>query len=95
MVISIDIGGTFVKIGLLDNAEIIVKTRLESHPKSSFVNTISNIENTINKLLFEYSISKMDLQGIGIGFPGIVDSVNMRVLSTNTFHHFDFMHNSF
>lgn len=83
MVIAIDIGGTFVKIGLVNNAEIVVKIRIESHPKEDFINTISNIENAINRLLSEYFIEKEDILGMGIGFPGIVDSINMKVLSTN------------
>lgn len=83
MVIAIDIGGTFVKIGLVDNAEIIVETAIKSQPKTDFENTIFDIENIINNLLSEYSITIKEIQGIGIGFPGIVDSVSMRVLSTN------------
>ena len=83
MVIAIDIGGTFVKIGLVDNAEIIVKTSIKSHPKIDFKNTISDIEKTINELLLEYKIYHKDILGLGIGFPGIVDSINMKVLSTN------------
>ena len=83
MVIAIDIGGTFIKIGLIDIGEIVVKTSIKSHLNVGFKNTISDIENTIDALLSEYSISKKKIQGIGIGFPGIVDSINMRVLSTN------------
>ncbi len=83
MVIAIDIGGTFVKIGLVDNAQIIVKTSIKSQPQTDFENTITDIENTIKTLLKEYSFSKNNIEGIGIGFPGIVDSVNMKVLSTN------------
>ncbi len=83
MVIAIDIGGTFVKIGLVKNAEIVVKTAIKSHPKSDFQRTINDIENTIQKLLVDYDVLPTDIEGIGLGFPGIVDSVNMKVLSTN------------
>jgi glucokinase len=83
MVVAIDIGGTFVKIGLVDNAEIIVKTSIKSHSEIAFAETITEIENTLNNLLKEYSFSKKDIEGIGIGFPGIVNSINMKVLSTN------------
>ena len=83
MVIAIDIGGTFVKIGLVKNAEIVVKTAIKSHPKIDFQNTIKDIENTINKLLEAHSVAQKDIEGIGIGFPGLVDSIKMKVLSTN------------
>ena len=83
MVIAIDIGGTFVKIGLVKNAEIVVKTAIKSHPKIDFQNTIKDIENTIHKLLVANSVAQKDIEGIGIGFPGLVDSIKMKVLSTN------------
>jgi len=83
MVIAIDIGGTFVKIGLVDNAEVVVKTSIKSHPKDKFLKTVIAIEHTINDLLNEYSFSQNDIEGIGIGFPGLIDSVAMKVLSTN------------
>ena len=83
MVIAVDIGGTFVKIGLVKNAQIIVKTSFKSQPSIDFKHTIIAVENTINELLSTYSVRIKDIKGIGIGFPGIVDSVNMKVLSTN------------
>ena len=83
MVIAIDIGGTFVKIGLIDCAEVVVKTKIKSHPKDKFQKTIIAIEQTINDLLKEYSFLQNDIEGIGVGFPGLVDSVAMKVLSTN------------
>ena len=83
MVIAIDIGGTFVKIGLIDNGEIIGKISIKSHPEKEFKLTMSEIESTINILLKELTVKKEDLIGIGVGFPGLVDSVAMKVLSTN------------
>ena len=86
MVIAIDIGGTFVKIGLVKNAEIVVETAIKSHPRIDFQNTIKDIENTINKLLETHSVAQKDIKGIGVGFPGLVDSIKMKVLSTNKKH---------
>ena len=83
MVIAIDIGGTFVKIGLVNNAEVVVKTKIKSHSKENFQKTVIAIEQTINELLIEHYFSQNDIEGIGVGFPGLVDSVAMKVLSTN------------
>ncbi len=83
MVISIDIGGTFVKIGLVKDAKIVVKTSIESHPEEKFQQTMKAIEKEINELLIEYSFSQDDIEGVGVGFPGLVDSIAMKVLSTN------------
>ena len=83
MIIAIDIGGTFVKIGLVKSGEIITKTAFKSFPQQRFQKTVATIEITINKLLVSHSIAKNSLKGIGIGFPGIVDSIKMKVISTN------------
>jgi len=83
MVIAIDIGGTFVKIGIVKNAEVVEKISLKSHPKEAFQKTIIAIEQTINNLLIKHAYSQNDIEGIGVGFPGLVDSIEMKVLSTN------------
>jgi glucokinase len=102
MVIAIDIGGTFVKIGLIKNAEIVVKRAIKSLPKLDFQCTIKCIEITIKELLIEHSVHLKDIEGIGLGFPGIVDSIHMKVLSTNkkfddslTFNFIDWAKNTY
>lgn len=83
MVIAIDIGGTYIKLGLVKNGEIIIKTSIKAHSDISFNKTIQEIESTINSLIKKTETKNDDLRGIGIGFPGLVDSINMKVLSTN------------
>lgn len=83
MVIAIDIGGTYIKIGLVKDGNIIIKTSIEAHPDRDFNISMREIEYTILSLMNKTKTRKKDLKGIGIGFPGLVDSINMRVLSTN------------
>ncbi len=83
MVVAIDIGGTFIKIGLVSNGNIIAKTSIKSHPENDFETIMLEIENSINILLVKSSIDNEKIKGIGIGFPGLVDSIKMKVLSTN------------
>ena len=70
---GVDIGGTTVKIGffttagdLLENWEI--PTRAEAD--GSYI--LSDITDAVDKLLLEKQISKLDVEGIGIGVPGPV-----------------------
>ncbi len=70
---GVDIGGTTIKMGffstrgdLLDTWEI--PTRTESG--GSYI--LSDINDAINKKLEEKQISKLDVEGIGIGVPGPV-----------------------
>ena len=83
MVIAIDIGGTYIKIGLVKDGDIITKTSIEAHPEIDFHINMREIEYAILSLMNKTKTGKNDLKGIGIGFPGLVDSINMRVLSTN------------
>ncbi|RLD83035.1 MAG: ROK family protein [Bacteroidetes bacterium] len=83
MVIAIDIGGTFIKIGLVNNGEIITKISIKANSIQSFETTISEIESAVELLFVESHIKKSEIKGIGIGFPGLIDSLRMKVLSTN------------
>lgn len=83
MVIAIDIGGTFIKIGLIKNGQIIDKQSIKAYPEIGFEKTMLFINNSVTDLLNKCSISVEEISGIGIGFPGIVDSDKMKVLSTN------------
>ena len=83
MVITIDIGGTFIKIGLVKNGDIIINTSIKAHPDVKFKETMSEIESATNVLIEKSSTNRKEIIGIGIGFPGLVDSHKMKVLSTN------------
>lgn len=72
---GVDIGGTTCKIGffetsgkLLDKWEI--KTNTENHGES----ILSDVAKSVDNKLAQEGISKDEVQGIGIGVPGPVDS---------------------
>lgn len=72
---GVDIGGTTVKLGLFETAGNLIdkweiKTRLEDN--GSYI--LNDIANTIKDKLIEKDISKLDIEGIGMGVPGPVTS---------------------
>lgn len=81
--IGIDLGGTIVKIGLIKDSKIIGFTTLDAFSYKGLAANLPNIEKSINKLLDEEGIGSSDLLGIGMAFPGIVNPVEKRVISTN------------
>jgi glucokinase len=83
MVVAIDIGGTFIKIGIVDGGRIVEETSIRAHAETRIEYSLAEAEKSINFLLKKLSISKDHIIGIGIGFPGLVDSSIMKVLSTN------------
>jgi len=71
---GIDIGGTNIKLALMDKfAKIRAKRKFSTASFKGKDALINKLVSEINLLISEYSVSKKDLIGIGIGAPGAVD----------------------
>ena len=81
--VAIDLGGTRIKIGLVSEAEILVTAQIDSRSDGGIQARLPDIEARIYALLTEASLTTADIEGIGMAIPGIVDSVNGRVLAIN------------
>lgn len=75
--IGIDLGGTFIKGGVVSNkGELLYKAQIETQANQGPNRILKNIITLINKLIKECPVKKEDIFGIGLGVPGIVDSKN-------------------
>ncbi|MDR2563453.1 MAG: ROK family protein [Prevotellaceae bacterium] len=81
--IGIDLGGTIIKIGLLRNGKICDFLSLEATSPKGLASKMQKIHNEIDKILEKFHVEKNKIQGIGLAFPGIVDPVKSKVISTN------------
>ncbi len=81
--IGIDLGGTIIKIGLIQAGEIIGFKAVASVSRRGFRANMPQIEEAIQQLLDESGIDASQLSGIGLAFPGLVNPVNKTVISTN------------
>lgn len=81
--ITVDLGGTRTKVGIVDNDELIGYSIEDSTSQDSFLVSIENLTNQINKLLFDNHIDKEEISGIGLAFPGLVDVQRNKAVSTN------------
>ncbi|MEO0227502.1 MAG: ROK family protein [candidate division WOR-3 bacterium] len=72
-VIGIDIGGTNIKAGLVEDKKIIKRISLPTMAERGFATTINQIRGAIKGLI---TGSKTDITAIGIGIAGIIDSKN-------------------
>ncbi len=79
-IISIDIGGTFIKWGVIDkNFKILEKGKFKTDAFNIKTKGIlKNVAEKINKLLDKHG---GDIKGIGISIAGIVDSKTSKVLT--------------
>ena len=82
-VLAIDLGGTRIKIGLVREADILVADQMDSRADGGIRARLPEIESRIQALLTKASLTTADIEGIGMAIPGIVDSVNSRVLAIN------------
>ncbi|MBR5555104.1 ROK family protein [bacterium] len=72
--IGIDVGGTNVKLALVnENGQIVYSNSVPTRAEMGYEFTVNNIKQAIYELLKETKLEAKDIQGIGFGFPGQVD----------------------
>jgi len=83
IVMAIDLGGTQIKMGLVRGSEIICSTQIDSQAGNGLRQRLPEIEKSMNELLEEASLSALDTAGLGMAIPGIIDSVEKKILTIN------------
>lgn len=81
--IGIDLGGTRVKIGLVEDNKIISKVVVPAQSTDGLAVSLPFIAKHVNQLLKGYGIMSDCLRGVSLGFPGLVDPFQKKILSTN------------
>jgi len=81
--IAIDLGGTFIKIGLLKEGHLVDRIEIVAQSASGLKSQLSELETVVNQLLRTNNVLNADVLGIGFSFAGLVDSIQNRILSTN------------
>ena len=75
--IGVDVGGTNVKVALVDKSgSIVYSDTVPTRAEMGYEYTISNIIKAIRDLMKESKTSKDMIEGIGFGFPGQIDCDN-------------------
>jgi glucokinase len=81
--VGIDLGGTRVKLGLLNDNIILEKKIFDIQSGKGLQANLYELEIAIDDLLGKYEVKTDCLQGIGFAFPGLVDHVSKKIISTN------------
>ena len=82
LALSLDMGGTHIGCGVVRDNELLVSTSLNSELAGSLESLLPCVTEALRTLLKESRATAQDCAGIAIGFPGIVDVRNGRILST-------------
>lgn len=72
---GVDVGGTTIKMGFFEtNGKLIDKWEIKTDTSNGGENILSDIAKAIDNKLAQEGISKNDVQGVGVGVPGPVNS---------------------
>lgn len=79
--IGVDVGGTNIKIALVDKTgSIVYSDTVPTRAEMGYEYTINNMKKAISDLMTQTKVAKEDISGIGFGFPGQIDCDNGVVL---------------
>ncbi|NAS17580.1 ROK family protein [Clostridium butyricum] len=82
--IGVDLGGTNIVVGLVDEEGKMIKSISRPTVKERGVEPIfDDIFDMCNELITEFDLNKTNLNGIGIGIPGTIDDKNGVIVYSN------------
>ncbi|MCC3376057.1 ROK family protein [Cohnella sp. REN36] len=81
MNVTIDFGGTNIKIGLIRDGEMLAKISIPARSGTGLLSRLPDVEEGIRRLLGEAGTSLAACGGIGIALPGIIDGEGKTLLS--------------
>ena len=89
--IGIDLGGTFIKGGIVDDeGNIITRDKVPTESEKGASGVVANIVSLCRMLLDKVNMTTDDVVGIGMGVPGMIDSENGLVVYSNNLAWEDF-----
>lgn len=81
---GVDMGGTRVKVGLVDAAgRVVARNDFRARPEQPFASQLSAVARQVNSLLGDAGVGRESVKGLALGFPGIVDRTTRQVLSAS------------
>ena len=82
--IGIDLGGTFIKGGIVDDTgNILISDKIPTESENGAGRVALNIANLCKRLLEQVNMTVSDIVGIGMGVPGMIDSAKGEVVYSN------------
>lgn len=82
--LGIDLGGTFIKGGIVDDQGVIIlRDKLPTQSEKGGSGVVANIVALCKNLMNKANLSSSDLVGVGIGVPGMIDSEKGEVIYSN------------
>ena len=84
MYIGIDLGGTNIAVGIVDDkGKIIAKDSTPTIAERGYKEIVKDMARLSKKIMADNNIAESEIKGVGIGCPGTVDSKTGTVLFSN------------
>ena len=84
--VGVDLGGTYVKIGLVDETyRILTHSMIPTHTERTPEEILTAIATEVLRLLAQENIPHTEVEGVGIGSPGVIESKTGTVIYSNNF----------
>ncbi|PWN68429.1 ROK family protein [Chryseobacterium phosphatilyticum] len=80
-VIAIDMGGTKIKIGLVQEGAVLSYISVDADSGKGLTPKLPVIKGAVENILSQHNLTIDDISGFGIASPGIVDSIEKRIIS--------------
>ncbi len=89
--LGIDLGGTFIKGGIVDDSgKIVLRDKVPTESEKGADGVVENIVSLCKSLMNKANLTVQDLVGVGIGVPGMIDSEKGEVIYSNNLNWKDF-----
>ena len=89
--VGIDLGGTFIKGGIVnDLGELVIDDKTPTESQFGATKVSENIANLAKSLIAKLGLDASDVEGIGMGVPGMIDSKSGTVIYSNNLGWEDF-----
>lgn len=82
LALSLDMGGTHIGCGLVDDRKLLAQSSIPSEGAQSLAALLPVLASTLHTLAAKAEVALRDCSGLAIGFPGIVHVGNSKVHST-------------
>lgn len=82
--LGIDLGGTFIKGGVVDeNGKIVVSDKVATEKEKGAEGVMDNVAALCDKLVSAAGLEKKDICGAGMGVPGMINGIDGIVVVSN------------
>lgn len=80
----IDFGGTNIKIALIKDSKILISSSFAADSDNGIIPKLNEVKECILLMLKKENILLKDLNAVGIGTPGLVNSIENKIMSINS-----------